>query len=650
MIKRGILLLLLMPFCYSFDYVIDDTTFCPVPNIAKPAKGVKFVDPCFHMNVTRISNGEIEAESSYKHTSAGYPKHNIENIDNSLILAYGGCSSGFGMYNANPPYDKVHCLPVSKYGFSMNARSPGDPRWDDDDPNKWYCARRMQFWYYNVTDDNMYMLHNFSDNFQGTEHFKITMREEGDGSFDKNFWAYGVYIGNWERYDVVSYDVEHRRVVGALYRDSFGDWVSMTPYGKPALGRSPILVYDREFRNPPKEVHANGGTHVDFGIDDQGREVVLHGYGYNWRMEDVETGESIDLVQRDHRSGMSYHVDASAFDRPGWGLISTYPTRDLPASAWADYSIYLVELTRRTDPQPRIWRIAHTHTDGVGYGLGDPFAKFNRKGTRIYWTSNWGDRDGVRDIYMVELPPNWYDDLKDDLLPPVIMHPKPDGIIYPATSAEISVRTDETSTCRYSLSSGVDYDSMTNAFTAEDENWHTAQIAGLSEGQTYKYYVKCKNEKGVESSEDRVIEFYSPNNCGSVLHGDCSAERMLCFDGTFAENCRICGCEEGDICQNDFTCFTPADCGDLTHGECSDQLPKYCNNGVLEDNCQECGCGTGDCQSDGRCQCHEADDNPMNNEVSSEELLQYIHKWRIGEQVISLPNLLGAIDKWKNGC
>jgi len=122
-------------------------------------------------------------------------------------------------------------------------------------------------------------------------------------------------------------------------------------------------------------------------------------------------------VEMDLGSGMSYHVSGNAMDRPGWGLISTYAVGQVEPTHWADYSIFLVELTRRVDPPPRVWRIAHTHcADQESHSYGsDPFAKLNTRGDRIYWTSNWDDPDGRRDVYRADLPEGWHEALFEPL-------------------------------------------------------------------------------------------------------------------------------------------------------------------------------------------------------------------------------------------
>lgn len=399
------------------QYVVDDFTQYPIPQISKPEKGVPLTDPIFHLTVTRLTDAATEAETDSRSCYAGYPKHNIENADASLLQIAGSCRSNVGIYHATT-LEHLSCLPPGEYGFYLDAKSPVDPRWDDENPNVLYFTRQMTFQYYNHGDGHAVLLHDFRTHFPEPEHVSIGLDEEGDGSLDRNTWAFKVvwHSGStWRCNNVVSYDPSVDQVLGILQRPngSCGNWVSATPFGKVALGTSPIEIYDRRLENPPLLLDADGGHHGDFALNDEGQEVYFHGRGGWWRMEDLESGETTQLLPADIGPNMGYHISGNAVDTPGWGLVSTYANGAAPASHWADYSIFLVELTRRTDPPPRIWRIAHTHcADQPTHSYSsDPFAKFNRRGDKIWWTSNWDDADGRRDVYQVTMPDSWYQDM-----------------------------------------------------------------------------------------------------------------------------------------------------------------------------------------------------------------------------------------------
>jgi hypothetical protein len=179
-----------------------------------------------------------------------------------------------------------------------------------------------------------------------------------------------------------------------------------------------MLVYDREFKKPPVKLTHGGGWHCGVGLDDEGREVIFYGGGRTfspggqsdgcYAMCDIETGTETVLTRK--IGGPQAHYDCSSILTPGWGLVSTYHPASLKQSHWAEYSIHLVELTRRKTPPPRIWRVGHTHVNRGSYP-DDPFATFNRFGTKIFFGSNWGipiEKGGDIDAYQIELPPSWY--------------------------------------------------------------------------------------------------------------------------------------------------------------------------------------------------------------------------------------------------
>jgi hypothetical protein len=80
----------------------------------------------------------------------------------------------------------------------------------------------------------------------------------------------------------------------------------------------------------------------------------------------------------------------------------------------------MVELTRRiadptADNHARIWMLAQTHTLRKDGG-DDPFAKINRKGTKVWFGSGWDtsylDPGGQYDVYQIDLPATWWEDMR----------------------------------------------------------------------------------------------------------------------------------------------------------------------------------------------------------------------------------------------
>ncbi|MFX0199132.1 MAG: hypothetical protein ACFFCW_23665 [Candidatus Hodarchaeota archaeon] len=431
----------LLPFEYEVGgkkirhWYIFSTKLYPQFDIPKPNKGVPYFDPIFGTKITRISDRKADKlrrltkknYGSLMHTA--YPKHNYDNADGSYLLFYGYCGSGKVLYDAKS-------LKLIKY-LSTKAVSwnqPVEPRWDAHDSNVLYYHHRpaTALSMYNVRTDRFKVLHDFKKEFPDAT--TITMAEEGNCSYDSRYFAFQLraprHGDKWGHAAVFCYDRVQDKVIGRIElpipgfeRQGAGNWVGMSPSGKYVLiGTAPMLVYDREFKKPPVRLTHGGGWHCGVGLDDEGREVIFYKGGSRfspggqsngrYAMCDLETGTETVLTGKiTGQTGM--HFDCSSIFTPGWGLVSTYHAAPVKQTHWTEYSIHLVELTRRKKPPPRIWRICHTHANRGSY-IDDPFATFDRFGSKIFFGSNWGipfKQGGDIDVYQVELPPNWYEDL-----------------------------------------------------------------------------------------------------------------------------------------------------------------------------------------------------------------------------------------------
>lgn len=84
----------------------------------------------------------------------------------------------------------------------------------------------------------------------------------------------------------------------------------------------------------------------------------------------------------------------------------------------------------------------------------------------------------------------------------------PSGQLDPSTtSTTISLTTDENATCKYSTSASVSYASMTNTFGTTGGTSQSTTVSGLSDGNTYTYYIRCLDSYGNSNSSDYSISF-----------------------------------------------------------------------------------------------------------------------------------------------
>jgi hypothetical protein len=103
-----------------------------------------------------------------------------------------------------------------------------------------------------------------------------------------------------------------------------------------------------------------------------------------------------------------------------------------------------------------------------------------------------------------------------DSVPPVRSNGYPNGGLSSGTSSTtLSLSTNENATCKYGTTSNVAYDSIANTFTTTETTEHSATISGLSDNNSYNYYVRCKDGKDNANSDDYVISF-SVDKTGST--------------------------------------------------------------------------------------------------------------------------------------
>lgn len=84
----------------------------------------------------------------------------------------------------------------------------------------------------------------------------------------------------------------------------------------------------------------------------------------------------------------------------------------------------------------------------------------------------------------------------------------PSGSLASGTmSTTISLTTSKNATCKYSTTAGTAYGSMTNTFAGAGTTSHSATASGLSDGNTYHYYVRCDDGASHTNLDDYDISF-----------------------------------------------------------------------------------------------------------------------------------------------
>jgi len=104
-----------------------------------------------------------------------------------------------------------------------------------------------------------------------------------------------------------------------------------------------------------------------------------------------------------------------------------------------------------------------------------------------------------------------------DVTPPVVSSGAPTGTLAAGTTqATMSVTSNESATCKWDTSSGTSYAAMPNTFTTTGGTFHSTQVTGLSNGQSYTHYVRCQDGAGNADTSSYTVSFSVGTGAGSI--------------------------------------------------------------------------------------------------------------------------------------
>jgi hypothetical protein len=99
-----------------------------------------------------------------------------------------------------------------------------------------------------------------------------------------------------------------------------------------------------------------------------------------------------------------------------------------------------------------------------------------------------------------------------DTTPPMRSNGQPSGALPSGTTqTTLGLTTNEGATCRYATTPGVAWASMANTFTTTGGTTHSTVVSGLSNGNSYAYYVRCRDAATNANPDDFTIAFSVSN-------------------------------------------------------------------------------------------------------------------------------------------
>lgn len=377
-----------------------------VPNMQEPKAKVPYKDEVFGTYVVRVTDRttEVADDDESKGMKNEYSRVQSFNVNEQYILVRGTESTWY-IYDANTLKPVQSNIPVRD-----------EPRWDSKDPNKLYYNEETKLMVYNVQNKESTLVHDFKDEFPGKNVMTVWSRYEGSPSKDGRYWGYMAMDNDGNTLGYLVYDQVQDQVIAKKdIQSDLIDAVTISPSGNYFLAADDergMVVYDRELKNEISVIPNVG--HVDAALDAQNKEVIVYqdtGTD-NIAMADIATGEVTNLWPIDFSNApLGFHISGRSLDKPGWALVSCYGAGP-ECTTWMDNQIFAIELK----PNGTVARLAHHHSvynEGVEQDYwAEPQASVNRDFTKIIFTSNWG-RTGTDevDMYMIELPKNWMDNL-----------------------------------------------------------------------------------------------------------------------------------------------------------------------------------------------------------------------------------------------
>ena len=125
----------------------------------------------------------------------------------------------------------------------------------------------------------------------------------------------------------------------------------------------------------------------------------------------------------------------------------------------------------------------------------------------------------------------------------------------------MSLTTDENATCRYAITAGVVYAAMPNFFTTTGATAHSTSVAGLVNGGSYNYYVRCQDTAGNPDTTDFPITFtvaqqttapsFVQVNHNQISSGTSTSVAFRRSDRGGEYDCGVCDLEQYRQCRRD---------------------------------------------------------------------------------------------------
>lgn len=372
----------------------------PLPTLAKPARGVAFLEPTYKTCIVRATDHVADGINGF--TRNDYARRQAFNADSSRYIAY-ALNGSWHLYDANTT---AHLTAL------IGPGGDAEVQWSATDPDLLYYTPTngvgLKLYELNVKTGVSRVAGDFAARLKAkwpTANAAWT-KSEGSPSKDGRYWCFMVDDVAWGGLGMFTWDRETDTILGMSNHPGGvrPDHVSMSPSGNYCVwAGSTVEAFSRDMTTHSTVVAM--GEHSDIAIDANGDDVFVSvDYQSNAGdiyMVNLRTKQRTALLSTYINGGATaLHVSGKGFNKPGWMLLSTYADYGPSGRQWMYQKVMAVQL----QANPKVVNLAFTRQISNGYWT-EPHGSTNRDFTKMLFNSNWNvNTDTDVDAYMLELP------------------------------------------------------------------------------------------------------------------------------------------------------------------------------------------------------------------------------------------------------
>jgi len=442
------------------NFITSKDLISPQLGSVAPNRGESRVDPTTGAKITRLTDAaEMPGTDD---ALIVYSRYTPENSSGQYVLSFGSNSTSAWVIDRS----STSILKKVLHTGNKEIGEAHELRWDTSGahPNRIYYRYDLSLYMIDdITSSNLEstLVKNFTGLVPASA-TKLYNDVEGDSSNDSDNWAFMATHYNGVTYVVdafvhyqISSDTTHILKPEDLSGTPLAHYATEETFPRPnmvevsPLGTGIILHYGRSWgdanygsrssdigtwfdgahiwpldfdtsKQEPVKISI-GETHSGWAFDESGKEMFV---SQNNRTDQLDaiyvTGDKAGYANKvemathsDFGWSNGFHYGKMPASKKGWVFVNTYSNinNQYHDSDWAADQIFLIQLKPKSE-NPVVWRVSPNYNKYDGNYRDEAPAAINLTGNRIYLSANWGGMLPNREVFLIELPGNWDQELE----------------------------------------------------------------------------------------------------------------------------------------------------------------------------------------------------------------------------------------------